>query len=71
MEIDMYLIKVQYTAYKNPRWVIADPECPEYVKAIQKSRKTATRFETEEAAWVVASRITPWDLRKVEVVPCY
>lgn len=67
----MFLIKVQYSAYKNPRWVITDPECPEYVKAIQKSRKTATRFETEEAAWVVASRLGTWHSRTVEVVPCF
>lgn len=67
----MYLIKVQYTAYKSPRWVIIDPECPQYVKAIQKSRKTAARFKTREEAEKVAATLGSWDLRKVEVIACY
>lgn len=67
----MWLIKVQYTAYKNPRWVIIDPECPWCVKAIQKSRKTAAQFKTREEAEKVAATLGNWDLRKVEVVPCY
>ena len=46
----MYLIKVQYTAYKNPRWVVVDPDRPEEVAAIRKSRKTAAQFKTREEA---------------------
>ena len=67
----MFLIKVRYSADKNPRWVITDPECPEYVKAIQKSRKTAAQFKTREEAEKVAATLGNWDLRKVEVVPCF
>lgn len=70
----MFLIKVQYFAYKNPRWVITDPECPGYVKAIQKSRKTAAQFKTREEAEKVAATLTRWctvNHSKVEVVPCY
>jgi hypothetical protein len=67
----MFLIKVQYTAYKNPRWVLVHSDCPEYVKSIQKSRKTATKFHTKADAERVASRITPWHSRKVEIVACF
>ena len=67
----MFLIKVQYTAYKAPRWVLVDPDAPESYKAIQKSRKTATQFKTREAAEKVAATLGTWDLRKVEIIPCY
>ena len=67
----MYLIKVQYTAYKNPRWVVVDPDMPEEVAAIQKSRKTAAQFKTREEAEKVAATLGNWDLRKVEIVPCF
>ena len=70
----MYLIKVQYTAYKNPRWVVVDPDMPEEVAAIQKSRKTAAQFKTREEAEKVAATLTRWctvNHSQVEVVPCF
>ena len=67
----MWLIKVQYTKYKNPRWVIVDPKLPEYVRAIQKSRKTASQFQTREAAEKVAAQLGNLDARKVEIVACF
>lgn len=54
----MFLIKVQYFAYKNPRWVLGSDECPGFAKAIQKSRKTATRFNTREEAEAVVKTLT-------------
>ena len=66
----MWLVKVQYYAYKAPRWVLGSDECPGFVKAIQKSRKTATQFKTREEAEAVAATLNTYR-RTVEVVPCY
>lgn len=70
----MFLIKVQYFAYKNPRWVITDPDCPEHVKAIQKSRKTAAQFKTREEAEKVAETLQRGctvNHSQVEIVPYF
>lgn len=67
----MFFIKVQYAAYKNPRWVVVDPDAPESYKAIQKSRKTATQFKTREEAEKVASTLGEWNRWKVEIIPCF
>ena len=71
----MFLIKVQYTGYKNPRWAVACEDKPDEYRRIQKSRKTATVFKTREAAEKVVADITkgctsPWH-RTVEVVACF
>lgn len=66
----MFLIKVQYVAYKAPRWVVAMPDLSHYDR-VQKSRKTATQFQTREVAERVAATLGQWDLRKVEIVPCF
>lgn len=66
----MWLIKVQYIAYKAPRWVVALPDMSGY-ECIQKSRKTATQFKTREAAEKMAATLGEWDLWKIEVIPCF
>ena len=67
----MFLIKVQYSAYKAPRWVVAREDKPDEYRRIQKSRKTASRFITREAAEKVAASISQGWYRTVEIVPCY
>jgi hypothetical protein len=67
----MWLIKVQYTKYKNPRWVVVREDKPDEYRRIQKSRKTASRFSNREAAEKVAEPLRVCNLRKVEVVACF
>lgn len=51
-----YLIKVQYYAYKNPRWVVADEDLKSW-QYIQKSRKKASRFNVFDDAETIAASL--------------
>lgn len=61
-----WLIKVQYPQYKRPRWTLVLP----HVVAIQKSRKSATRFQTIEEAMEIAAYIG-CSVRNVEIVEAF
>lgn len=62
----MWLIKVHFCFAKLPRWVIMDNEGL-YVRAFQKSRKTAHRFQTLEEAQKIAANL-PRTIYGVEIV---
>jgi hypothetical protein len=61
-----WMIKVQYREYKTPRWVLQF----DHAYCIQRSRKTATRFQDLEKAQAIV-RYLKSSCRQVEIVNDY